>query len=150
MPSASPPASSPFVGGELPVRLRAWDGSETGPVDAPRVVVNSPDALKRLIWRPGELGAAQAYVSGEIDVDHDLDDALTHVWAVAEERGLSGIKASPAAVAALLRVVRDFGPRPAAGAAGQPGAGCVAGCTPSCGTGRRSATTTTCPTTSTR
>ena len=51
----------PFVGGELPVRLRAWDGSETGPVDAPRVVINSPDALKRLIWRPGELGAAQAY-----------------------------------------------------------------------------------------
>ena len=100
----------PFVGGELPVRLRAWDGSETGPVDAPRVVINSPDALKRLIWRPGELGAAQAYVSGEIDVEADLDDALTHVWAVAKERGLSGIKASPAAVAALLRVVREFRP----------------------------------------
>ena len=33
---ASPPArSTPFVGGELPVRLRAWDGSEAGPVDAP-------------------------------------------------------------------------------------------------------------------
>ena len=101
---------APLVGGELPVRLRAWDGSETGPVDAPRVVVNSPDALKRLLWRPGELGAAQAYVSGEIDVDHDLDTALTHVWAVARERGLSGVKASPAAVAALLRVVRDFKP----------------------------------------
>ncbi len=100
----------PFVGGELPVRLRAWDGSETGPVDAPRVVINSPDALKRLIWRPGELGAAQAYVSGEIDVDHDLDDALTHVWSVARERGLSGVKASPAAVAALLRVLREFRP----------------------------------------
>ena len=100
----------PFVGGQLPVRLRAWDGSETGPVDAPRVVINSPDALKRLIWRPGELGAAQAYVSGEIDVDHDLDDALTHVWAVARSRGLSGIKASPAAVGALLRMLREFRP----------------------------------------
>lgn len=98
----------PFVGGDLPVRLRAWDGSETGPDDAPLVVINSPQALSRLVWRPGELGAAQAYVTGELDVDHDLDDALTHVWAVAKARGLSGIRPSPAAAAALLKVLRDF------------------------------------------
>jgi cyclopropane-fatty-acyl-phospholipid synthase len=30
-------AAEPFVGGELPVRLRAWDGSEAGPADAPLV-----------------------------------------------------------------------------------------------------------------
>ncbi len=101
---------APFMGGELPVRLRAWDGSETGPVGAPRVVINSPAALRRLVWRRGELGAAQAYVSGEIDVDHDLDDALTHVWAVARDRGLSGLKASPAALGALLRMIHEFRP----------------------------------------
>ena len=63
----------PFIGGDLPVRLRAWDGSEAGPVDAPLVELRSPDAVRRLLWRPGELGAAQAYVTGELEVHHDLD-----------------------------------------------------------------------------
>ena len=48
------------------------------------------DAVRRLLWHPGELGAAQAYVTGEIDVPGDLDHALTHAFAVAKERGLSG------------------------------------------------------------
>ena len=62
-------ALSPFIGGGvLPVRLRAWDGSETGSPDGPLVVLNSVDAVRRLLWHPGELGAAQAYVTGELDV----------------------------------------------------------------------------------
>ena len=55
--------------GGLPVRLRAWDGSEAGPADAPVVVLRSRRALRRLLWQPGELGLAQAYVTGELDVD---------------------------------------------------------------------------------
>ncbi|RYP87185.1 class I SAM-dependent methyltransferase [Nocardioides guangzhouensis] len=121
-PTAAPPSSGPsvaerlaaavepLVGGEIPVRLRAWDGSEAGPAGAPRVVLSSPAALARLVWRPGELGAAQAYVTGEVDVDGDLDEALTRVWSVARERGLSGVRPSPAAVAGLLRLLRDFRP----------------------------------------
>ena len=85
----------PFVGGELPVRLRAWDGSEAGPVDAPLVELRSPDAVRRLLRHPGELGAAQAYVTGELEVHHDLDEALTYVFAVARERGLGGRRPSP-------------------------------------------------------
>ena len=53
----------PLAGGELPVRLVVWDGSEAGPAGAPVVRLNSPDAIRRLLWAPGELGAAQAYVS---------------------------------------------------------------------------------------
>ena len=79
----------PFVGGDLPVRLRAWDGSEAGPADAPLVELRSRDAVRRLLWHPGELGAAQAYVTDEIEVHHDLDEALTHVWSVAAERGIA-------------------------------------------------------------
>ncbi len=52
-------AVAPFVGGEIPVRLRAWDGSEAGPVDAPLIELRSPEAVRRLLWRPSELGAAQ-------------------------------------------------------------------------------------------
>lgn len=101
-------ALRPFVGGELPVRLRAWDGSETGPVGEPLVEIRDPQAIRRLLWHPGELGAAQAYVTGEIEVHHDLDEALTHVWAVAAERGLSGVRPSPKAFAAAIRTAFDL------------------------------------------
>jgi cyclopropane-fatty-acyl-phospholipid synthase len=114
-------AVRPFVGGDLPVRLRAWDGSEAGPADAPLVVLNSVDALRRLVWRPGELGAAQAYVTGEIDVPGDLDEALTHAFDVARERGLGGRLPTPAALLTGLRAAGDLGAlgRPPAAPASQ-------------------------------
>lgn len=83
------------TGGEIPVHLTAWDGSTAGPHDAPHVVLYSRDALRRLLWHPGELGAAQAYVTGELDVTDDLDDALTHVWQVAHDRRLTGPRITP-------------------------------------------------------
>jgi len=64
----------------LPIRVRAWDGSEAGPDGGPALVLRSPRALRRLLWHPGELGLAQAYVTGELDVDGDLDDGLRQVW----------------------------------------------------------------------
>ncbi|MBC2640119.1 MULTISPECIES: class I SAM-dependent methyltransferase [unclassified Rhodococcus (in: high G+C Gram-positive bacteria)] len=102
-------ALRPLVRGELPVHLTAWDGSTAGPSTAPRVVLRSPDALRRLLWSPGELGAAQAYVTGEIDVEGDLGEALAHVWAVARERGLTGVRPSPAMIAKVLRVAAKLG-----------------------------------------
>lgn len=96
-------ALRPFVGGDLPVRLVAWDGSYAGPEGAPVVELRSPDALRRLLWHPGELGAAQAYVTGELDVWGDLDTALTHAFAVAEERGLAGRRPSLRALTGAVR-----------------------------------------------
>ncbi|GCD90372.1 cyclopropane-fatty-acyl-phospholipid synthase family protein [Nocardioides sp. LS1] len=114
-------AVRPFVGGDLPVRLRAWDGSEAGPVDAPLVELRSVDAVRRLLWHPGELGAAQAYVTGELEVHHDLDQALTHAFAVARERGLPGGRPSPAALAQAVRTAVGLGAlgRPPAAPASQ-------------------------------
>jgi cyclopropane-fatty-acyl-phospholipid synthase len=60
----------------LPVRLTAWDGSTAGPDDAPEVVVRSQQAVRRLLWAPGELGLARAYVAGELDAA-DLYAAFT-------------------------------------------------------------------------
>jgi cyclopropane-fatty-acyl-phospholipid synthase len=77
----------PFVerlfGGRSPVRLRAWDKSEAGPSDAPVLVLKSRRALRRLLWSPGELGLARAYVTGDLDVEGDLADGLRRVWASA-------------------------------------------------------------------
>ena len=106
-------AARPFLGGDLPVRLQVWDGSVAGPADAPLVVLRSPDALRRLLWHPGELGAAQAYVTGDLDVPAqdgwDLDSALTHAFAVGQERGLEGVRRSPGALVHALRTAADLG-----------------------------------------
>jgi cyclopropane-fatty-acyl-phospholipid synthase len=106
-------AARPFIGGDLPVRLQLWDGSVAGPEDAPLVVLRSPDALRRLLWHPGELGAAQAYVTGDLDVPAqdgwDLDSALTHAFAVGKARGLEGVRRSPLALVQALRTAAGLG-----------------------------------------
>ncbi|OZC71952.1 SAM-dependent methyltransferase [Rhodococcus sp. 15-725-2-2b] len=99
----------PLVGGPLPVRLQAWDGSVAGDASAPRVLLRSPSALRRLLWSPGELGAAQAYVTGELDVDGDLAAALDHVWGVVRERRLSAIRPGPASLLRLAKLAKDLG-----------------------------------------
>ncbi|MCJ0903477.1 cyclopropane-fatty-acyl-phospholipid synthase family protein [Rhodococcus sp. ARC_M6] len=99
----------PLVGGDLPVHLTAWDGSSAGPSDAPKVTLHNANVLRRLLWNPGELGAAQAYVLGELDVEGDLADALTHVWKVSAERGLGSVTPTPAVVLAAVKAARSLG-----------------------------------------
>ncbi len=56
-----------------PVAFSFWDGSRLGPGGGPgEVVVHHKTALRRLLWAPGELGLARAYVSGEIDLEGDI------------------------------------------------------------------------------
>ncbi|WP_405598614.1 cyclopropane-fatty-acyl-phospholipid synthase family protein [Streptomyces sp. NBC_01410] len=76
-----------LLGAPLPVRIRAWDGSESGPPGAPVLVVRHRRALRRLLWRPGELGLARAWVAGEIDVEGDLYAALGLLSGIIWERG---------------------------------------------------------------
>ena len=73
-------------GVDLPVRIRAWDGSEAGPADGPLLVIRSRRALRRLLWAPGELGLARAYVTGDIDVEGNLADGFRRTWHVARSR----------------------------------------------------------------
>ncbi|MFG2122562.1 class I SAM-dependent methyltransferase [Streptomyces sp. NPDC048710] len=105
------------LGAPLPVRLRTWDGSETGPADAPTVVVRSRRALRRLLWDPGELALAQAYVTGELDIEGDLAEGLRAIWAAARERGLRPPRLTLADRARAARTALRLGavgPRPAA------------------------------------
>jgi cyclopropane-fatty-acyl-phospholipid synthase len=99
---------SPLFGGTPPLRVRAWDGSVAGPDDAPTVVVNDPAALRRLVYRPGELGLAQAYVTKEIDVEGDLLDGFRRVWrSVRDQHASPGLALST--VLAGLRTARSLG-----------------------------------------
>ncbi|MET1089481.1 MAG: class I SAM-dependent methyltransferase [Arthrobacter sp.] len=62
---------------EIPLRLRAWDGSEAGPEEAPVLEFRSRRALRRILWSPGQLGLSRAYVSGDIDAPGDIFAAFT-------------------------------------------------------------------------
>ncbi|MET9483253.1 cyclopropane-fatty-acyl-phospholipid synthase family protein [Streptomyces sp. NPDC006638] len=76
-----------LLGAPLPVRIRAWDGSESGPPNAPVLIIRNRRALRRLLWKPGELGLARAWVAGEIDVDGDLYALLERLAGIIWERG---------------------------------------------------------------
>ena len=109
--------AEPFFGGEIPVRLRMWDGSETGPAGGPVLVVKSRKALRRLLWAEPELALAQAYVTGELDVEGDLRDGLRQVWQTARERNLGAPKPTVKQIlAGAGTAVRlgAIGPRPKA------------------------------------
>ncbi|MFH8259380.1 class I SAM-dependent methyltransferase [Streptomyces roseolus] len=107
-----------LLGSPLPVRLRAWDRSEAGPAgDGPVLVVRDRKALRRMIWKPGELGLARAWVAGEIDVEGDLYEALDRLSGLIWERGgeTRGLLASardPRTRAAAGELLRLAGPLP--------------------------------------
>ena len=104
-------ALSVVLGAEsLPLRLRAWDGSEAGPPGAPVVVVRSRRALRRIVWAPGQLGLGRAYVAGEIDVEGDMFAtfaALSSVGRLAETEHVGG--PSPRERLRLLRTALRLG-----------------------------------------
>ncbi|MFF0560683.1 class I SAM-dependent methyltransferase [Streptomyces sp. NPDC004266] len=106
-----------LLGEPLPVRLRAWDGSEAGPVGGPVLIVRDRRALRRLIWKPGELGLARAWVAGEIDVEGDLyallDSLSGLLWERGEEtRSLLDSVRDPRLRAAARALLRIAGPLP--------------------------------------
>ncbi len=67
------PLLEALVGNRVPVRFVFWDGSALGPEDGVgTLTITSVDALRRILWAPGELGVARAFVSGDITVEGDL------------------------------------------------------------------------------
>lgn len=93
-----------LLGAPLPVRIRAWDGSEGGPLDGPVLVLHNRRALRRILWKPGELGLARAWVAGDLTVDGDLFELLDRVGGLLWERDPApGRAAGDKGPAALLR-----------------------------------------------
>ncbi|MFE5371360.1 class I SAM-dependent methyltransferase [Streptomyces mirabilis] len=103
-----------LVGAPLPIRIRAWDGSEAGPPGAPAVVVRNRRALRRLLWKPGEVGLARAWVAGDLGVEGDLYTALDLlsglVWDRGEDaRGIAEALRDPEVRAAVRGLVKMGG-----------------------------------------
>ncbi|MDQ0748972.1 cyclopropane-fatty-acyl-phospholipid synthase [Streptomyces africanus] len=100
-----------LLGAPLPVRIRAWDGSQAGPPGAPTLVVRNRRALRRLLWKPGELGLARAWVAGDLDIDGDLYTTLDllagHIWERGEDaRTLAQALRDPEVRAAVRGLVK--------------------------------------------
>jgi len=89
-----------LLGSDLPVRIRAYDGSDIGPKDgATTVTLRSLDALIRMVTAPGELGIARAYVAGDIDIDGDIYDVLEL------RRLLPEVKLTPTQIRELVQLI---------------------------------------------
>jgi cyclopropane-fatty-acyl-phospholipid synthase len=103
------PLLEEFLGRDSPVAVRAYDGTEFGPPDAKAtVVVNSPDALRRIVTRPGELGFARAYVAGDLGLEGDIWELFR-----LQER-ISSPRLTPAQLVRMARIigVRHLWPLP--------------------------------------
>jgi cyclopropane-fatty-acyl-phospholipid synthase len=90
-------------GDQLPVRFEFFDGSGIGPVEGPGVVrVRSADAVRRMMYAPGELGLARAYVAGDLDLEGDACGVLRALQSAAANDANLGY-------AALLAALRTAG-----------------------------------------
>ncbi|MDF9749333.1 cyclopropane-fatty-acyl-phospholipid synthase family protein [Arthrobacter sp. ES3-54] len=101
----------------IPLRLKAWDGSEAGPENAPVVVFRSRRALRRMLWSPGQLGLSRAYVAGEIEAPGDIFAAFAALSSAGKFAEPGPFRPpTPREVFALLRIavrLGALGPNPA-------------------------------------
>ena len=108
------------LGGDMPVHLKCWDGSELGPVECPlQLTITSPYALRRLLWAPNQLGFARAYVAGDILIGGDLLKALTVLEQVADPELGPGVVIDASTRQAIVKAALRLGivglpPRPPA------------------------------------
>ena len=98
----------------LPLRFTAYDGSVSGPEDAPfQFHLRTPRGLAYLVTAPGDLGLARAYITGELEIEgvHPGDpyEAMRLL-----QKGLKLRRPSPAEAVEMLRSVGLSNLRPPA------------------------------------
>ncbi len=97
------------------VELRFWDGSAYGRPDVGVVRLNRPEALRRIVWSPDELGLARAYVAGDVDIEGPMIDVLRALQVGVGGDTSAVLRSAPE----LIRAARSVGglgsrPRPPA------------------------------------
>jgi cyclopropane-fatty-acyl-phospholipid synthase len=107
-------ALRPFVerllGGRIPLRFAFWDGSTIEPTVGPSAIgavlyVRSVEAVRHILWAPGEVGLARAFVTGDIEIEGDIFSALRALSQVSvKDLATAGVSALPLALSAALRV----------------------------------------------
>ena len=72
----------------------------------------SPDAVRRILWSPNELGLARAYVAGELEADGDVFALLEALRGGAPRDLRFGVSAAPLAVTAARGSASSAGRSP--------------------------------------
>jgi cyclopropane-fatty-acyl-phospholipid synthase len=97
-----------ILGPDLPIAVESYDDGRVGPDEAPAtLVIHSPDALRRILTAPGELGLGRAYVAGDLDVEGDIYVALASLRA-----RLPRVRLGPSELVILARLLGLDGVRP--------------------------------------
>lgn len=97
------PLLAEVLGEDPPIAVRCYDGTTLGPDGAKAtLVIERPDALRRIVTRPDELGFARAYVAGDIDLEGDIYELF------GLQQRIPSPRLTPRQVMALVRIL---GPR---------------------------------------
>ncbi|MDP9073187.1 MAG: cyclopropane-fatty-acyl-phospholipid synthase family protein [Actinomycetota bacterium] len=103
--AALAPLVCAVLGDDPPIEIRFWDGSRVGAVDGPAtLVLRSPDALRRILWSPNEVGFARAYVTGDADIEGDVLEAIRAIFQSAPEELQIGTRTLLKTLAAAARL----------------------------------------------
>ena len=93
-----------LLGPRIALRFEFWDGSAVSPPETVATVrISSPDAIRRLLWMPNEVGFCRAYVAGDLDIDGDIFDVVTALRDAKPAKPVSAMKVRPAPAAAARR-----------------------------------------------
>lgn len=103
------PVLSAFLGTDIPLQVRFWDGSTLGPPGGSTIVFRSPNGIRRLLWAPGELGFGRAFVAGDIDIEGNIYDVLSLRDLLVARTQHTDLRLDPRAVTRLLRAARSLG-----------------------------------------
>lgn len=96
--------------GTVPIRIEMWDGSTLGPETDTSIRLHSPVALQRLMWAPGELGLARAYVAGDLQLEGDVFDLLNLRDRLVDDDGeVHDIGITAKMIPGFLRAARALG-----------------------------------------
>ncbi len=109
------PVLAALLGPRIPVRFAFWDGSEVAPEEPAVATVRftSPDAVRRVLWMPNELGLGRAYVAGDVELEGDVFAAVVALRdAKPPAANAAAVRALPAVLAAARRVGALGGPLP--------------------------------------
>jgi cyclopropane-fatty-acyl-phospholipid synthase len=104
------------LGENLPVEVRFWDGSRLGSSDGTAaIVLRSPNALRRILYSPNEVGFGRAYIQGDVDIEGDDLAAIRLIAQAAPDELRIGTRtlARSLLAAARLGVLGPPLPRPA-------------------------------------
>ena len=101
-----------MLGAPLRLSVRCWDGSASTVDGAPTLVVRHPRALRRMVYAPGELGLARAYISGDLELEGDVYEALSLRDAMSGHQDLELDVRSLVALAGPLLRLGVLGPPP--------------------------------------